>query len=92
MKLISAATLTLASLASTASAAINISSIVGTWSSGSGQILTGPNGIATNPINSSFTYPGVGGYSFSFTEDGFYEQAQVSLLHSPCANPTSHAH
>jgi len=68
----------LLAVVSTASAAINISSIVGTWSSGSGQVLTGPSGIATNPINGSFSYPGVGGYSFSFTEDGYYEQAQIT--------------
>ncbi|EMD39488.1 hypothetical protein CERSUDRAFT_111788 [Gelatoporia subvermispora B] len=46
----------------------------GTWSSGSGNVLTGP-GFA-NPANESFTYPPTAGISYSFTEDGFYEVAR----------------
>ncbi|BGP14544.1 hypothetical protein JCM10213_001892 [Rhodosporidiobolus nylandii] len=49
---------------------------VGTWSSGNGAVLTGPNfGV---PYNNSFNYPSVAGYSFSFTDDGYFEQAQFT--------------
>lgn len=30
------------------------------------------------PQNNSFSYPNVSGYSFSFTEDGYFEQAQFT--------------
>ncbi|OCH92811.1 hypothetical protein OBBRIDRAFT_790826 [Obba rivulosa] len=46
----------------------------GTWSSGSGNVLTGP-GFA-NPANESFNYPPTTGISYSFTQDGFYETAR----------------
>ncbi|GAA6037977.1 hypothetical protein JCM8097_009519 [Rhodosporidiobolus ruineniae] len=49
---------------------------VGTWSTGGGQVLTGPSfGV---PYNESFVYPSVAGYSFSFTDDGYFEQAQFT--------------
>lgn len=63
---------------STSSLALNASSIIGTWSSGSGAVLTGPNGIASDPVNNTFTYPGLAGYSVSFTADGFYEEASIT--------------
>ncbi|GAA5829420.1 hypothetical protein JCM11251_005042 [Rhodosporidiobolus azoricus] len=47
---------------------------VGTWSTGNGAVLTGPN--FGTPYNNSFTYPTVAGYSFSFTDDGYFEQSQ----------------
>lgn len=28
-----------------------------------------------NPVNNTFDYPPVAGYSYSFTEDGWYEEA-----------------
>ncbi|CAD6581801.1 MAG: Reversal of tor2 lethality [Cyphobasidiales sp. Tagirdzhanova-0007] len=52
----------------------NITSITGTWSSGSGAVLTGP-GFA-QPTNFTFTYPNTTGISYSFTDDGYYEEAQ----------------
>ncbi|TNY21420.1 chaperone for protein-folding within the ER, fungal-domain-containing protein [Rhodotorula diobovata] len=49
---------------------------VGTWTTGTGGPLTGPAfGV---PFNNSFAYPNVSGYSFSFTEDGYFEQAQFT--------------
>ncbi|CAE6412286.1 unnamed protein product [Rhizoctonia solani] len=51
----------------------NATSIQGTWSSGSQHVQTGPN--FANPLNSSFIYPSTAGISYSFTDDGFWEQA-----------------
>ena len=51
----------------------NATSIQGTWSSGSQHVQTGPE--FANPLNSSFNYPSTAGISYSFTDDGFWEQA-----------------
>ncbi|KAJ3573988.1 hypothetical protein NP233_g2063 [Leucocoprinus birnbaumii] len=48
--------------------------LIGTWSSGSQHVVTGP-GFA-NPVNMSFTYPSTTGISYSFTSDMFYEIAR----------------
>lgn len=32
------------------------------------------------PYNNSFIYPNVTGYSFSFTEDGYFEQTQCASI------------
>lgn len=58
--------------------------LVGTWSSGSKNVVTGP-GFAT-PANTSFTYPPTTGVSYSFTSDGFYEVAQYRFV----SNATRH--
>jgi len=42
------------------------SSLIGTWSSGSGKVVTG-SGFA-NPSNTSFIYPNCSGISYSFAE------------------------
>ncbi|EIW80419.1 hypothetical protein CONPUDRAFT_56786 [Coniophora puteana RWD-64-598 SS2] len=55
----------------------NITTIVGTWSSGSQAVVTGP-GFAS-PNNLSFFLPENTGVSYSFTDDGFYEVAQFRL-------------
>jgi len=59
----------------------NVTSLEGTWSSGSGAVQTGP-GFA-NPVNFTFTYPNTTGISYSFTtgmlsdgSDGYFEEAQ----------------
>jgi len=59
----------------------NYTSLLGTWSSGSGAVVTGV-GFA-NPINFTFTYPNTTGISYSFTTDvlsdgsaGYFEEAQ----------------
>ena len=63
-------------------------SIVGTWSSGSQQVLTGRNGNTVrgvwltqmfyNPIMKQFTVPQAAGISYSFTNDGHFEMAKLS--------------
>lgn len=60
------------------SAANNITSLFGTWSSGSGGVQTG-FGFA-NPVNYSFIYPKTTGISYSFTDDGFFEEAQYRFV------------
>lgn len=52
----------------------NTTSITGTWSSGSQNVLTG-SGFA-NPHNTTFTYPKTTGVCYSFTDDGYYEIAR----------------
>ncbi|KAG8923135.1 Reversal of tor2 lethality [Tulasnella sp. 417] len=67
--------------AQTYDATHNVTSLEGTWSSGSGSVLTGP-GFA-NPVNFTFEYPATTGISYSFTverlsdgSDGYFEEAQ----------------
>jgi len=52
----------------------NLSTLTGTWSSGSKGVVTGP-GFA-NPANLSFIYAKTTGISYSFTDDGFWEGAR----------------
>ncbi|KAH9948263.1 chaperone for protein-folding within the ER, fungal-domain-containing protein [Amylocystis lapponica] len=52
----------------------NATAIIGTWTSGSGHVLTGGN--FASPLNMSFTYPNTTGISYSFTDDGYYEIAR----------------
>jgi len=54
---------------------------VGTWSTKSAQVLTGPGFY--NPINDSFIEPGLTGISYSFTADGFYEEAYYRAVSNP---------
>ncbi|KAF5382620.1 hypothetical protein D9615_002761 [Tricholomella constricta] len=56
----------------------NATSIVGTWSSGSKNVMTGPN--FANPANVSFNYPKTTGISYSFSQDGFYEIARYRFI------------
>jgi len=60
------------------SAAHNLSSLSGTWSTGSGSVTTGA-GFAL-PANMSFTYPKTAGESYSFTDDGYYEAARFRYV------------
>ncbi|KAF8553651.1 hypothetical protein OG21DRAFT_1463724 [Imleria badia] len=55
----------------------NITSLVGTWSSGSQNVVTG-SGFA-QPANESFIYPPTTGLSYSFTVDGYYEIARYRM-------------
>jgi len=59
----------------------NVTTLLGTWSSGSGNVRTGV-GFA-NPANWTFDYPKTTGISYSFTTDvlsdgsaGYFEEAQ----------------
>jgi len=56
----------------------NGTGLFGTWSSGSGRVLTGA-GFA-NPVNFSFTYPLTTGIAYSFTDDGAFEEAQYRFV------------
>lgn len=62
----------------------NVTSLSGTWSSGSGSVLTGLGFF--NPANDSFRYPETAGISYSFTDDGFFEEAQYQY-NSNASNP-----
>jgi len=55
----------------------NVSSISGTWSSGNGAVETGEN--FANPVNFTFNVPATTGISFSFTDDGYFEEARYQF-------------
>lgn len=58
-------------------------SLVGTWSSKSKAVVTGPGFF--NPLTDSLFEPNHTGISYSFTADGFYESASYIIT----GNPTS---
>lgn len=51
----------------------NATSLMGTWSTGAGHVVTGLKFF--NPVTNSFVYPVTAGQSYSFTDDGYWEQA-----------------
>jgi len=55
--------------------------LVGTWSTKSAKVLTGPGFY--NPVNDSFIEPSHTGISYSFTLDGFYEEAYYRAVANP---------
>ncbi|GAD95896.1 hypothetical protein CIMG_08168 [Paecilomyces variotii No. 5] len=57
--------------------------LVGTWSSKSRKVITGPDFY--DPVNEKFKEPSHTGISYSFTEDGYYEEAYYRAV----ANPSS---
>lgn len=63
------------------SLAQDASSLVGTWSSGSRNVITGA-GFA-NPLNQTFIFPKTTGMSYSFSSDGFYEIARYRFTGNP---------
>ncbi|GAB1194323.1 protein rot1 [Aspergillus pseudonomiae] len=67
-------------LATTVSAA-SISELVGTWSTKSRKVVTGPDFY--DPINDKFLEPDLTGISYSFTEDGHYEEAYYRAVANP---------
>ncbi|PQE28945.1 putative rot1 protein [Rutstroemia sp. NJR-2017a BBW] len=66
-------------LLSTTSAAT--SELAGTWSTKSGAVLTGPGFY--NPVNDSLLEPTHTGFSYSFTTDGYYEEAYYRVIANP---------
>ncbi|KDN50818.1 hypothetical protein K437DRAFT_282761 [Tilletiaria anomala UBC 951] len=62
----------------------NLTSLEGTWSSGSGSVQTGLNFF--NPATNTFTTPKAGGISYSFTGDGHWEQAKYMFNTSSAVN------
>ncbi|GAC98944.1 hypothetical protein PHSY_006541 [Pseudozyma hubeiensis SY62] len=53
----------------------------GTWSSGSGRVVTGAGFF--DPRTRSFTPPNVPGTAYSFTRDGFWEFAKYRVTPNP---------
>jgi hypothetical protein len=62
-------------------AAADVTELVGTWSTKSGAVLTGPGFY--NPVNDSMIEPTHTGISYSFTADGFYEEAYYRAVSNP---------
>ncbi|KAK4689341.1 hypothetical protein P7C73_g752, partial [Tremellales sp. Uapishka_1] len=67
------------------SSANNITDLEGTWSTGSGAVQTG--GTFCTPAEDVFTYPNNTGISYSFTNTGFFEEAQYRYT-SNATNPS----
>ncbi|QLQ81348.1 hypothetical protein HG537_0F01090 [Torulaspora globosa] len=57
------------------------SSLAGTWSSKSNQVFTGPGFY--DPVDELLIEPSLPGISYSFTEDGFFEQASYQVSGNP---------
>lgn len=62
----------------------NVTSLMGTWSSGSQNVTTGLEFF--NPITKDFTMPTTSGISYSFTNDGFFEEAKYQFTSNPTTN------
>lgn len=62
-----------ASLVSSVSAQLVDARIVGTWSTKSNKTLTGPGFY--DPVGDNLIEPSKTGISYSFTDDGYYEEA-----------------
>ncbi|OUT24769.1 hypothetical protein CAS74_001159 [Pichia kudriavzevii] len=60
-------------------------SVVGTWSSKSNTVFTGPEFY--DPIDELLIEPALPGISYSFTEDGYWEEA----IYQVSANPKNHS-
>ncbi|KAK7206627.1 protein ROT1 [Myxozyma melibiosi] len=65
------------------SRASNVTSLTGTWTSKSDAVFTGPGFY--DPVDELLVEPRLPGLSFSFTDDGYYEEA-FYIVHS---NPTT---
>ncbi|EJS44165.1 rot1p [Saccharomyces arboricola H-6] len=57
------------------------SSLYGTWSSKSNQVFTGPGFY--DPVDELLIEPSLPGLSYSFTEDGYYEEATYQVSSNP---------
>lgn len=62
----------------------NVTSIFGTWSSGSQNVTTGLEFF--NPITQTFTLPSTAGISYSFTDDGFFEESRYQFTSNAVTN------
>ncbi|CDR46636.1 CYFA0S24e01662g1_1 [Cyberlindnera fabianii] len=76
--------LSVASLADDTNAG-NTSQLVGTWSSKSNTVFTGPSFY--DPVDELLIEPALPGISYSFTEDGYWEEA----IYQVTANPKNHS-
>merc|ERR1712232_491277 len=59
-------------------------SLVGTWTTKSRKVLTGPGFY--NPVDDRLIEPDLTGISYSFTADGYYESAYYRAVSNP-TNP-----
>jgi len=76
--------LAVAVLTSLATAQVSIDpNLVGTWSTKSHSVFTGPGFY--DPVTEKMTEPALTGISYSFTADGYYEEAYYRAI----SNPTS---
>ncbi|KAG9557936.1 ROT1-like protein, partial [Aureobasidium melanogenum] len=66
---------------SVASAQVTDAKIVGTWSTKSNKTLTGPGFF--DPVSDTLIEPSRTGISYSFTSDGFYEEAYYRAISNP---------
>lgn len=71
----------LASSAGVALAASDVKSLAGTWSSKSNQVFTGPGFY--DPVDELLIEPSLPGLSYSFTEDGHFEEASYQVSGNP---------
>ncbi|SPO25766.1 related to ROT1 - molecular chaperone in the endoplasmic reticulum [Ustilago trichophora] len=62
----------------------NVTSIMGTWSSGSQNVTTGLDFF--NPVTQEFKLPATAGISYSFTDDGFFEEARYQFTSNAVTN------
>lgn len=62
----------------------NVTSLMGTWSSGSQNVTTGIEFF--NPITQEFTLPATSGISYSFTDDGYFEESRYQFVSNPVTN------
>lgn len=62
----------------------NVTSIMGTWSSGSQNVTTGLEFF--NPVTQEFVLPATAGISYSFTDDGFFEEAKYQFTSNAVTN------
>ncbi|SNX84425.1 related to ROT1 - molecular chaperone in the endoplasmic reticulum [Melanopsichium pennsylvanicum] len=62
----------------------NVTSLYGTWSSGSQNVTTGIEFF--NPVTQEFKLPATAGISYSFTEDGFFEEARYQFTSNAVTN------
>ncbi len=58
---------------------------MGTWSSGSQNVTTGLE-FFINPITQEFTLPATTGISYSFTDDGFFEESRYQFTSNAVTN------
>ncbi|PKY04419.1 hypothetical protein P168DRAFT_327373 [Aspergillus campestris IBT 28561] len=59
----------------------NIAHLVGTWTTKSRKVITGPGFY--DPINDELLEPDLPGISYSFTDDGHYETAYYRAIANP---------
>ncbi|SGY81172.1 BQ5605_C009g05478 [Microbotryum silenes-dioicae] len=58
----------------------NLTNWEGTWSTGTGAVVTGPGFADPMNNNKPFKYPTNTGISYSFTNDGYFEESQYRFL------------